>query len=176
MTYALEDVGQISNRGWELSAAENMARLTVTGALSFVGSRVTQLASGYTGDLRTGDRMLQVPATTASLNASWTGDHWFASFGGARAMDWINYDELALTQQFASGSHPAHELLGSQLRQYWRRYDGGLRLRASASREIRDVFSLELSADNLLNYQRGEPDNITVVPGRTIMSGVRVKF
>jgi iron complex outermembrane receptor protein len=176
MAYALEDVGQISNRGWELSAAESMSRLTVTGALSFVGSRVTQLASGYTGDLRTGDRMLQVPATTASLNASWTGDHWFASFGGARAMDWINYDELALTQQFASGSHPAHELLGSQLRQYWRRYDGGLRLRASASREIRDVFSLELSADNLLNYQRGEPDNITVVPGRTIMSGVRVKF
>jgi hypothetical protein len=38
------------------------------------------------------------------------------------------------------------------------------------------MFSVELSADNLLNYQRGEPDNITVVPGRTIMSGVRVKF
>jgi len=176
VTYALEDVGQISNRGWELAAAESISRLSVTGALSFVGSRVTQLATGYTGDLRTGDRMLQVPATTASLTASWTGNRWFASLGGARAMNWINYDELAMTQQFTTGSHPSHELLGTQLRQYWRRYNGGLRLRATASREIRDLLSVELSADNLLNYQRGEPDNITVVPGRTIMSGVRLKF
>jgi iron complex outermembrane receptor protein len=176
VTYALEDVGEISNRGWELAAAESISRLSVTGALSFVGSRVTQLANGYTGDLQTGDRMLQVPATTASLTASWTANRWFASVGAARAMDWINYDELAMTNQFTTGSHPSHELLGSQLRQYWRRYNGGLRLRATASRDIRDVLSLELSADNLLNYQRGEPDNITVVPGRTIMSGVRLKF
>jgi hypothetical protein len=176
VTYTLEDVGEISNRGWEIAAAESISRLSVTGALSFVGSRVTKLATGYTGDLQTGDRMLQVPASTASLTASWTGDRWFASLGGARAMDWINYDELAMTQQFTSGSHPPHELLGSQLREYWRRYNGGWRLRASASRDIRDMLSIELSADNLLNYQRGEPDNITVVPGRTIMSGVRVKF
>ncbi|HMA22516.1 MAG TPA: TonB-dependent receptor plug domain-containing protein [Gemmatimonadaceae bacterium] len=175
-TYAFEDVGEISNRGWEIAAAGTMSRLAVTGALSFVGSRVTKLANGYTGDLRTGDRMLQVPASTASLTASWTGNRWFASLAGARAMDWINYDELAMTRQFSSGAHPAHELLGAQLREYWRRYDGGLRLRASASREIRDMLSIELSADNLLNYQRGEPDNITVVPGRTIMSGVRVRF
>jgi outer membrane cobalamin receptor len=176
VTYALEDVGQISNRGWEIAAAESVSRLAVTGALSFVGSRVTKLANGYTGDLRTGDRMLQVPATTMSLNASWTGNRWYASLGGARALDWINYDELAMTQQFTTGSHPAHELLGEQLRQYWRRYNGGLRVRASFSRDIRDMLSLELSGDNLLNFQRGEPDNITVVPGRTIMSGVRVKF
>ena len=176
VNYSLENVGEISNRGWEIAAAESVSRFSVTGALSFVGSHVTNLASGYTGDLRTGDRMLQIPATTASLTASWTGNHWFASLGGARAMDWINYDELAMTQQFTTGSHPAHELLGAQLRQYWRRYDGGLRLRASASRDIRDMLSIEISADNLLNYQRGEPDNITVVPGRTIMSGVRVKF
>lgn len=176
VTYALQDVGEISNRGWEIAAAESVSHLAVTGALSFVGSRVTKLANGYTGDLQTGDRMLQVPSSTASLTASWTGNHWYATLGGARAMDWINYDELAMTQQFTSGSHPAHELLGSQLRQYWRRYDGGLRLRASASRDIRGMFSIELSADNLLNYQRGEPDNVTIVPGRTIMSGVRVKF
>jgi len=67
-------------------------------------------------------------------------------------------------------------MLGTELRQYWRDYDGGLRLRASMSREIRPMFSIEVSADNLLNYQRGEPDNITIVPGRTLMTGVRVKF
>ena len=70
-----------------------------------------------------------------------------------------------------------HDMLGrQQLRQYWRRYDGGLRLRASASRDIRDMFTFEVSGDNLLNYQRNEPDNVTVLPGRTLMTGLRVKF
>jgi outer membrane receptor protein involved in Fe transport len=33
-----------------------------------------------------------------------------------------------------------------------------------------------VSGDNLLNYQRNEPDNATVLPGRTLMTGLRVKF
>lgn len=175
VTYALENVGEIANSGWELGATANVSRLAVTGALSFVDSRVTKVASGYTGDLRTGDRMLEVPARTGSLRLSWLDQHWFASLGASRALDWINYDELALTQAFAASTRP-HEQFGAQLRQYWRRYNGGLHVRASVSRDIRDMFSVELSAENLLNYQRGEPDNITVLPGRTIMSGVRVKF
>jgi hypothetical protein len=49
-------------------------------------------------------------------------------------------------------------------------------VRASASREIRNMFSIEVRGENLLNHQRDEPDNITVVPGRTILTGIRVKF
>jgi len=169
-------VGEIDNSGWELGATANVSKLAVTGALSFVDSRVAKVATGYTGDLRAGDRMLEVPARTGSVRASWLDGHWFASLGASRAFDWINYDELALTQAFVAAGRPEHEQLGAQLRQYWRRYNGGLHVRASASRDIRGMFSIELSADNLLNYQRGEPDNITVLPGRTIMSGVRVKF
>jgi hypothetical protein len=33
-----------------------------------------------------------------------------------------------------------------------------------------------MSAGNLLDYQLGEPDNVTVLPGRTITGGVRGKF
>ena len=175
MTYALENVGEIANSGWELGATANVSRLAVTGALSFVDSRVTKLASGYTGDLRTGDRMLEVPARTGSLRFSWLDEHWFATLGASRAFDWINYDELALTQAVIASNRP-REQPGAQLRQYWRRYNGGLHVRAAVSREIREMVSVELSAENLLNYQRGEPDNITVFPGRTIMSGVRLKF
>ena len=88
----------------------------------------------------------------------------------------INYDEVALASAFESGTRTAHDLSGDRLRQYWRRYNGGLRLRATGSRELRPGFSLELSADNLLNYQTGEPDNITVIPGRTLMTGFRLTF
>jgi iron complex outermembrane receptor protein len=176
MTYTLQNVGEISNSGWELEATSNVSRLSATGALTFVDSRVGQLAADYTGDLRAGDRMLQVPATTASFNLAWDADHWTTSIGGARAFNWINYDELALANDWLSGSHPAHDLLGPNLRQYWRRYNGAFRLRASLSRDLRRDLSFELSGDNLLNYQRGEPDDITIVPGRTILTGLRLKF
>jgi len=174
--YELENVGEISNRGWEMEAAANLARLTLTGTLSFVDSRVEKLATGYNGDLMTGDRMLQVPARTGALNLSYQGRRWFASVGGSRALDWINYDELGLSRAYTSNDRELHELVGRELRNYWRRYNGGLRVRASASRDFRDMFTFEVSGDNLLNYQKNEPDNLTILPGRTIMTGVKLKF
>jgi hypothetical protein len=33
-----------------------------------------------------------------------------------------------------------------------------------------------MTGDNLLGRQRGEPDNVTVVPRRTITAGVQAKF
>jgi outer membrane receptor protein involved in Fe transport len=174
--YDLENVGEITNRGWELEATTGISRLSVSGTMSFVDSRVQKLAAGYNGDLATGDRMLQVPARTGSLNLSWLGRRWYASLGGSRAFDWINYDELGLAQAFMGGDHPARELVGPQLRQYWRQYNGALRIRASASRDIRDRIAFQVSGENLLSHQLNEPDNMTVLPGRTVMTGLHVKF
>jgi iron complex outermembrane receptor protein len=176
MQYVAQSVGEIANHGWELGLTSNVSRARLNASLSTVDSRVRRLAAGYTGDLATGDRMLQVPALTASFGATWNAASWTASVMGTRAFDWINYDELQLAQSWLNGSEPTYDLVGSQLRSYWRRYTGGAHVRASFSRDVRRDFSIELSADNLLNYQRGEPDNITIIPGRTIMTGVRVKF
>jgi len=174
--YVLENVGEITNRGWELEAITGFSRLTVSGTMSFVDSRVQKLAAGYNGDLSTGDRMLQVPARTASVNMSWLGRRWNASLSGSRAFDWINYDELGLAQAFMGGTHPARELIGPQLRQYWQQYNGAFRLRATASRDIHDRLAVQFSGDNLLSHQLNEPDNMTVLPGRTLMTGVYLKF
>ena len=176
MSYELQNVGAISNSGWELEATSKLSRLSAMGALTFVDSRVGLLSPTYTGDLREGDRMLQVPATTASFNLAWDAQHWTTSIGGSRAFNWINYDELKLANDWLSDSRPTRDLLGPNLRQYWRRYNGGFRLRASLSRDLRRDLSFELTGDNLLNYQRGEPDDITIVPGRTILTGLRLKF
>jgi iron complex outermembrane recepter protein len=176
MLYAAENVGEIANSGWELQATGGWSRLSATGALTFVDSRVRRVAPGYTGDLVAGDRMLQVPARTASFNLAWTAPDWHAAITGSRALDWINYDELALAQAWSSDMRPGRDLVGPRLREYWQRYDGGLRLRAIASRDLRPDLSFEISGENLLNYQRGEPDDITIVPGRTIMTGFRIKF
>jgi hypothetical protein len=54
----------------------------------------------------------------------------------------------------------------------------GLRLAhaANALYDLRRTLSFVISAENLLDHQLGEPDNVTVLPGRTITGGVRVKF
>lgn len=174
--FALQNVGQISNRGWEMQGTARVGRLSLEGAAAGVDSRVRRIATGYGGDLRAGDRMLEVPALTLSGTAAYTAPRWTASLTGYRAFDWVNYDRLALARDFQAGTRPGQEMAGAQLRGYWRHYDGVPRLNATATLDLPRGTTLVLTADNLLDRQQGEPDNFTVVPGRTLMLGIRAAF
>lgn len=176
VAYQLQNVGAISNRGWELQSSADFGRLSLTGTLSLVDSRVRRLASGYSGDLRAGDRMLDVPARTTSVGGAWNGRGWFSSLTLSRASDWMGYDRLAVASALTSGGVAPSDLVGDKLRSYWREYDGVTRLRANFSKDLFRGLSLVFAGDNLLGQQRGEPDNATVVPGRTITAGLKAKF
>ena len=176
VVYQLQNVGAIANRGWELESNVDLGRLSLSSSLSLVDSRVERVASGYTGDLQPGDRMLEVPAKTASVSGSWHGKGWFSSLTVARAADWMGYDRVSVAQSLTSGGLLPSDLVGDKLRSYWREYDGVTRLRASFSRDLFRGLSLVMTGDNLLGQQRGEPDNATVVPGRTITAGLKAKF
>lgn len=171
--YEFQNVGEITNRGWEVQGALTRRGLSVIGTVSLVDSRVRRLANGYTGDLETGDRMLQVPARTMSLTAAWSGSRWSGSVTAYRAEDWINYDRLGLAQAFRADSEPARSLVGPALRPYWLTYPGVTHLRATASWSLSPRLVLTVRGDNLLNQQTGEPDNVTVLPGRTISLSLR---
>lgn len=174
--YALEDVGAITNRGWELALRQTVGALSVAGTLSLVQSRVDNVAPGYAGDLREGDRMLAVPARTSGLTVTWTPPRWQLQVGASRVSDWINYDRLALTSTYLQGGTPARELSGATLRTYWIRYGEVTRLRASIGHDLTRTLTLRLIGDNLLDRQRGEPDNVTIVPGRTLSVGLGARF
>jgi iron complex outermembrane receptor protein len=88
----------------------------------------------------------------------------------------VNYDRLALAEVFASVERPPRDVIGAQLRTFWRDYPGVNRLRANLSFDVRRALSLVITGDNLLDHQLGEPDNVTVLPGRTITGGLRAKF
>jgi outer membrane receptor protein involved in Fe transport len=173
IAYVLQNVGEITNRGWELRSEVNFSALALSGTFSTVDSRVRQTAQGYVGDLRVGDRMLEVPAKTGSLSAAWIGRGWTTSAVASRSWDWIDYDRIALAGAFSNSAQTDAELVGQQLRNYWLRYSGVTRLRASVGRSVFRGLSLTLSGENLLNRQHGEPDNVTVVPGRTLILGLR---
>jgi iron complex outermembrane receptor protein len=66
--------------------------------------------------------------------------------------------------------------VGPALRTYWLHYDGNTQVRATIARQFRSDLSLEFSGENLLGHQTGEPDNITVIPGRTFMTALRARF
>ena len=174
--YALENLGAITNRGWELSMRQSVGAVSLSGTLSLVQSRVAQVAPGYAGDLREGDRVLGVPARTAGLAVTWTPRRWQFQVGGTQAADWINYDRLALAATYLNGGSPARGLTGSTLRTYWMQYPEVTRLRASVSHDLTRALTLRFIGDNLLDRQRGEPDNVTIVPGRTLSFGVAARF
>jgi iron complex outermembrane receptor protein len=176
IAYELQNVGVIANRGVELEGAWRAGPLALTGTFTHVDSRVRRLAAGYTGDLRPGDRMLGVPVRTYGLDASWSERRWSALVGVARASDWTNYDRLALAQAYASTTRQPRELVGAPLRAYWRTYPGITHLRASLVREVASGFGVALTGENLLDRQRGEPDDATVLPGRALTLGVRARF
>jgi outer membrane cobalamin receptor len=173
IAYALQNVGQITNRGWELKGDYNLGALALSGTFSTVDSRVKKTASNYIGDLQVGDRMLEVPAKTGSISASWASRSWAASVVASRSWDWIDYDRVALAGAFSNSTQTDSQLVGQQLRNYWLNYSGVTRLRASFARNLFRGVSMTVTGDNLLNRQLGEPDNITVVPGRTITFGLR---
>ena len=176
VAYQLQNVGEISNRGWELQSSADFGRLSLSGTLSLVDSRVQRVASGYSGEMQPGDRMLEVPSRTMSIGGSWTGRGWLSSLTLTRAADWMGYDRVAVADALTSGGLAPSDLVGEQLRGYWRRYGGVTRLGASFSRDLFRGLSFVMTGDNLLGQQRGEPDNATVVPGRTVTAGLKAKF
>ena len=174
--YQLQNVGEISNRGWEAQTSLALGPLSVASAATFVDSRVRKVAQGYSGDLQPGDRMLAVPSRTLSGTASWVQRTYQASVTISRAADWVNYDRLRIARALIADSVYADDLTGPQLRGFWSSYGGTTRLRATVSRNLWRGLVLNLTGENLLGYQQGEPDTITIVPGRTISIGVRARF
>lgn len=176
IAYQLQNVGEITNRGWELAGNLMDGPWSLGATFSHVDSRVRRLASRYTGDLRPGDRMLEVPARTFGINAGYEHGRLSMSWSVSRASDWINYDRLALLNALASEENEIGGFVGPELRSYWRSYDGVTRLGGRMGLSLGRGMTFTLAGENLLDKQRGEPDNITVLPGRTLRAGLRVRF
>ncbi|MGH7490645.1 MAG: hypothetical protein ACREMY_34285, partial [bacterium] len=160
----------------EVKSDVRISALSLGATFSTVDSRVRRVANGYTGDLEAGDRMLEVPARTGSITAAMTGMGWSGLVTASRSWDWINYDLVALAGAFSNSTQTDAALVGQQLRSYWLHYNGVTRLRASISRNLFSGLAFTLTGENLLNQQYGEPDNITVVPGRTLSFGLKARL
>ena len=66
--------------------------------------------------------------------------------------------------------------VGAALRQFVRDYPGVTRVGATAEVTLWRATTFQLRAENLLDRQTGEPDNVTVLPGRSLLFGIRTRF
>jgi outer membrane receptor protein involved in Fe transport len=174
--YERQNVGEITNSGWEGKATVRAGAIDLIGTFAQVDSRVRALASEYQGDLRAGDRVLGVPERTTSLTAGWARRRWSTSWTVTRAGNWTNYDRLAIAQRLQDGMANEDTVTGVSLRQFWVRYPGATRLRGTVQLDLPRGMGLTLTGENLGGEQRGEPDSMTILPGRTITATVRASF
>jgi iron complex outermembrane receptor protein len=169
-----QNVGAITNRGIEAQLAWRAGPVSFAGTFTTVRSRVRNIAAGYRGDLRQGDLVLEVPHKTVSATVVWTAGAGDLTVGATRAIDWTGYDRVALAEAYTRFDKRTTPLFGGALRSFWRDYPGVTHLRASYAHHLSPSVTWTVSGENLLGVQRGEPDNLTILPGLTLLAGVRV--
>jgi iron complex outermembrane receptor protein len=163
-----QNVGTIGNRGVEMDGSVRIGKLTASASIGWVESRVRDLAPNYSGELVIGDRVPEVPLSSGS----------FALAGRLGSVDWVagttyvgkwrGYDWARFLAMESQGTTPGLRPFLVDYRPLVRPYLGFI---GAAGR----AWSWFLRAENLLNVQHNERDNLQLVPGRRLTLGVRLK-
>ncbi len=177
LQYVLQNIGVIENVGWEVKSSAKFKRLALNAWYSNVNSRVVRVSDGYTGDMREGDTPMYVPKHTVGISAFFTHGRMRIGASAAHASDWVSYDRVRLASYLAQQQFvDASSITGAKLRNFWTSYDGVTRMRGNISWNLSGNTQLHLGGDNLLNVQKGAPDNAAFTVGRTVTLGISAFF
>jgi outer membrane receptor protein involved in Fe transport len=170
VTYQNQNVGRIKNTGWEFQGRLNAGPLSLTGTYSIMNSIVETLSPTYTGDLRPGDQMLDIPKHTAGARLSYSGRGTSGTVGVTHIGEWTEIDYVALYGYFYGGQ----QYRGSG-RAYWMTYPAFTKFNLSVSQTLTDRIGVFLRSDNVTNKNVPENNNAYFGTGRVTMIGVQVK-
>jgi iron complex outermembrane receptor protein len=165
-----QNIGTIRNAGWEFEGNADMEWVGLIANYARTESRVRSIAPRYTGTLRPGDRMLEVPSWTASATATAGGSDRSLALTLWQVGDWINYDWISLYTAVLKGANHGPP------RSYWIRYPGFTQIRASAREKIGESWEIFVRGDNLTNIQNASRDNLHVSTGRAITLGMSARY
>lgn len=164
-----QNVGQISNRGTEAQATMKFGRLDLDAAAATVASKVRALSAAYSGDLRVGDRLPEVPSLSSAGALSLT-IRGVRTTGGATFLgSWTGYDWVSYYSALAQGAEPP-----ASMRAYWVTYPSTVRPYVMVSGARGALLTWFVRVDNLTNEQRDTRDNLEVTAGRTITAGMSI--
>jgi iron complex outermembrane recepter protein len=164
-----QNLGSITNRGWEAELDVAVGPLAVELRHAAVDSRVRTLSPAYFGELLPGDRVPEVPAGMLSISAGLEGDGTAATLTLIRVGAWQSYDWLRIYRDRRDQN------MADVMREYRIDYPPLLRLDAALSRRLSPRLSLLLRADNLGGSRRAGRDNLEAAPGRAFSFGVQAR-
>ena len=170
-TIQQQNVGEISNRGGDADVSIDAGVASVEVGVAAVASEVRALAKTYSGDLRVGDRVPEVPSWSGHGAVSANVGSLRATAGLTYRGSWTGYDWVSYYSALALGAEPP-----ASMRVYWARYPSTTRPYVMVSRRAGAKLDWFVRVDNLTNQQRDTRDNLQVTAGRTISAGLGMKL
>lgn len=170
-TYQSQNVGRISNKGWELEGGLERGPFSARGTYSSTTSEVMRLSPSYTGALQPGDQMTGVPRRAAGGDLSlrffprWSAGLSLTHRGSYRDLDAISYFRWAFLGEPFRGS----------VRAYHMEYDPSTRVDVRVSRSVGDGGDLALEIRNAGNSLAPEVWNALPVSGRTVVLSAKLR-
>ncbi len=168
--FQFQNVGAIKNRGVELEAGFRRGRFGADAQYYLTNSTVQSVSPSYSGSLRIGDQLPEIPRSSGSLRFTLATRRAQFAVGASLLGRWTGYDWSELAQVAAGQAEPR-----PSYRDYLIRYPGVVKPYLSASFDLTRQFSTYLNIDNLTNQERYERHNGNPPAGRSVMFGIEVK-
>lgn len=164
-----QNVGRIENKGMELEGTVHSGPLRGAVSFALTDSRVRALSRTYSGDLRVGDRVPEVPVSSGQASLSLAIGRGEVTVGSSFIGRWRGYDwaQYIADEATAGAERP-------ELRAYLRDYPSLTRPFLSIAQAVSRGLGWYARIDNLTNAQHNERDNLQVTAGRTMTVGLRI--
>jgi outer membrane receptor protein involved in Fe transport len=187
--YQVQNVGTVSNTGLELEGTVSYWRASLRLTYGYSRSRIDGLLSGYTGDLRVGDQMLDQPMHTAGAILSfhlWHGSN--VAAGLAYVSPWTDYDNITEFECFSNlfnlGSTKgcptsfvnALNAGGFETRSFFMHYPTLVKGNLNVTQALSPMVSAFVSIDNIGDNQSYEGSNVGPRVGRISTFGLRLHY
>ena len=168
--FQFQNVGAIQNRGIELEAGFRKGRFGADAQYYITNSTIRSVSSTYSGSLRIGDQLPEIPRNSGSLRFSLAARRAQFAVGANILGTWTGYDWTQLAEVAAGQAEPK-----ASYRDYLIRYPGVVKPYLAASFDVTRQLSAYLNIDNLTNQERYERHNGNPPAGRSVMFGIEVK-
>jgi len=164
-----QNVGKISNKGWELQANLDLSPFKFIGTVSTMESRVEALSPSYLGMYKVGDKMQQVPDVTANMTLTYLFRDGSASIDVTHIGERVNFDGLAYCDDMYGGGQMKNYF------DYFVPHDPITKLDLRLERSFKRRLTVFFWTRNLFDNQQGELASGYASLGRTLGLGLRVR-
>jgi iron complex outermembrane receptor protein len=169
-SYQFQNIGAIRNTGIEAEGGIRFGRIGIDGLYYATRSTVVQVEPHYSGYLRLGDQLPEIPRASGSARVSYQAPRLQVAIGASYLGSWTGHDwsELAKVAGEQAPARPSP-------RDYLIRYPGILKPYLNLSFDFARQFTGYLTIDNLTMSDRFEQHNGNPPAGRSALVGLEVR-